>query len=403
MNNFNWEQFENGYVGGSKLQINEKIPGQTNKNRCFSHEVYSKDLWDIYNNKKIIKKDLAIGDVLKVVGISNIKEDKITLEFLNGYTHEINLNNEKKFIQLFGYDNILSFTEMLKDKGNREIFISNDIEVFVIDIKPTIKISLWQGYIRKKKEEFLEQIKKPTKAYTAKIIEANKGGYFVEVQGLEAFMPGSLAAANKLNDFKLLLGKTVVVMIEDFLPEMNSFIVSHKKYLDYVLPERIKELDLNVKYEGDITGCSKYGIFIEFGNTEDIKFTGLLHTSKMTEETKAKFEKCEYKPGDKISFYIGEITKDLRIILDEEFPKIKLEKLEKFIIENKGKLLEAKIVSIQNFGIIVNIDEQVGLIPIIQFKMNKIEMKNFLVNDKIPVYVDKIKEGKLVLKLSDNK
>jgi len=212
-------------------------------------------------------------------------------------------------------------------------------------------------------------------------------------------MPGSLAAANKLADFNTLLNKEVVVMIEDFLPDMNSFIVSHKKYLDFVMPQRIKELDQNALFEGEITGCSKYGIFVEFGDQPDIKFTGLLHTSKMTEETKAKFQKFEYKTGDTISFFIGEITKDMRIILDEESPKLKLERLEKFIIENNEKCLEAKIVSVQNFGTIVSIDGQVGLIPIGQFKQNKMNMRNFLVHDTIPTYIDEVRDGKLVLKL----
>jgi small subunit ribosomal protein S1 len=263
---------------------------------------------------------------------------------------------------------------------------------------------LWQGYIKKIKEEFIEQIKNPTKAYTAKIVQVNKGGYFVEVQGLEAFMPGSLAAANKLADFKTLMGKEVIVMIEDFLPEMNSFIVSHKKYIEYVLPSKLKQLDLNSKFSGIITGCSKYGIFVEFRSDAEessIKFTGLLHISKMTDETKAKFESYGYAAGDSIEFYIGEITKDNRIILDEENPVSKLAKLECFVEENSGKLLEATIGSILNFGIIVNIDSISGLIPARQFAMHRVLMKNFIIGDTISVYIDEIRENKLVLKLQE--
>ena len=63
--------------------------------------------------------------------------------------------------------------------------------------------------------------------------EANKGGFFVEVCGIDAFMPGSLAAPNKIADFQSYIGKEIIVMVEDFLKDMNSFIVSHKKYISY--------------------------------------------------------------------------------------------------------------------------------------------------------------------------
>ena len=106
-------------------------------------------------------------------------------------------------------------------------------------------------YIANIKREFMQEIKDPKKAYVAKIKEANKGGYFVEVQGVEAFMPGSLAAPNKLVDFRSLVGKEVVVMVEDFLPEMNSFIVSHKKYIAHVLPQRIRRIRYRTKIYGN--------------------------------------------------------------------------------------------------------------------------------------------------------
>lgn len=398
ISNFNWSQFENGYVGGSKLQRNKKIKGQTNSTVCYSHEPYTEELWDIYNNEKIVKKDLSIGDILLVSDISNINNTHITLELFNGISYDIDLNNEKKFIQIFGYENINEFCDVIKNETAKKVFLNNKIYALVINNKP-LKISLWQGYVKKIREEFLEQIKTPSNAYTAKIMDANKGGYFVKIQGIDAFMPGSLAAANKLNDFTTLIGKEVIVMIEDFLPEMKCFIVSHKKYIDYVLPSKIKELDLYNKYEGTVTGCSKYGIFVEFGEI----FTGLLHVSKMTDETKKNFESRQYKQGDKIEFYIGEITKDNRIILDEESPKVKLEKLEKFVIENKDNIMEVDIVSILNFGMIVNKDEFTGLIPINQFKMYKLQIKNFLVGDTIGVYIDEIKDNKLIFKLPEIK
>ena len=171
----------------------------------------------------------------------------------------------------------------------------------------------------------MKEISSPSKAYVCKIIEANRGGFFVEVQGVDAFMPGSLAAANKISDFQSYVGKKIIVMIEDYLQDMKSFIVSHKKYIEYILPKKISELSLSDKYTGTVTGASKYGIFIEFNEI----FTGLLHKSKMKPDTYSRFKDRKYNSGDSIEFYIGEITKDNRIILTEESLEEKRKKIER--------------------------------------------------------------------------
>jgi ribosomal protein S1 len=317
------------------------------------------------------------------------------IELMGGLTVEIDLGREKRFIQLFGYETIDEFVGILQKKENVEKFVSQGLLAYVIESTPTLKISLWQGHLIKIREEFMQEIESPSKAYVCKIYEANKGGFFVEVQGVDAFMPGSLAAPNKIIDFQSYVGKEVIVMIEDYLQDMNSFIVSHKKYIEHVLPKKIKELDLMKKYEGTITGTSKYGIFVEF---EEI-FTGLLHTSKMDEETFLNFKKRLYKPGEQIQFYINEITKDNRIILTEEDPEEKKKKFNDFVNENKDKVVEGEVAAIMNFGIIVNVGEMSGLVPNKEFRKRKVSVKNFVVGDKLKIVLSDFKDEKLVFNL----
>jgi ribosomal protein S1 len=77
----------------------------------------------------------------------------------------------------------------------------------------------------------------------------------------------------------------------------------------------------------------------------------------MKEETLNKFNNIEFRPGDEFSFYIGEITKDNRIILTEENPQEKRQKLIKFIEETKDKSIEAKVLSVLKFGSIISLGE----------------------------------------------
>ena len=393
---FNWEMYEDGYNGNTKLIPNKTINGNTDKNKCFSREPYAQKLFDIYTeqNTDLIKKDLNKGDVVAITDIFNVKDQFIDIEVAGGLTVTIDLAREKKFIQVFGYTSPKQFTDAIREPGAIKNFLNRGLNACILESSPSVKISLWQGHLKAVRDEFMEQISNPTKAYNAKVIQANKGGFFVEVQGIEAFMPGSLAAPNKIIDFQSYIGKEIVVMVEDFLKEMNSFIVSHKKYLAHILPIKTQELDLSKKYIGNVTGCSKYGIFIEW----EI-FTGLLHTSKMDAETKIQFNARNIKPGDPIEFFISEITKDLRIILTKESPEEKLNKIQNFIVDSKDKIVESSVAAVMNFGVIVNVGEINGLIPIREFKKNKIMANNFVSGDKINVMFDEYKDERLVFKL----
>jgi len=395
--NFNWKMYEDGYNGSTKLIPNKTINGSNEKNKCFSREPYAQKLFDIYTNQdsEIIKKDLRTGDVVRITDIFNIKDNFIDIELTGGLTLTIDLLREKKFIQVFGYNSIKQFTDSLREKDAIKNFINKGLNAYIIESSPSVKISLWQGHLKSVRDEFMKQIENSTQAYTAKIIEANKGGFFVEVQGIEAFMPGSLAAPNKIVDFQSYIGKEVIVMIEDFLKEMNSFIVSHKKYLAHILPIKIQELDTTKKYTGTVTGCSKFGIFIEF----DELFTGLLHTSKMDVETKVQFDAKNVKAGDIIEFFISEITKDNRVILTKESPDEKLKKIQTFIVESKDKILESTVAAVMNFGVIVSISDLNGLIPIADFKKNKIMANNFISGDKINVIFDQYKDDRIIFRL----
>lgn len=397
---FDWEIYNDGFTGNHKLLPNLKIKGSNLENKCFSREKYAQKLFDAYTGtSNLVKKDVKKGDCVSITDIYNVKETTMDIEISGGLSINIDLTREKKFLQIFGYNDVIKFTTDLLNRDYVKKLLEQNLLAYIIESSPSLKISLWQGYLAYIRSEFMDQISNPSKAYTCKIKEANKGGFFVELQGIDAFMPGSLAAPNKINDFQSYIGKEIVVMIEDYLTTMNSFIVSHKKYISHILPQKLSQIDLSFKYTGNITGTSKYGVFIEF----DEFFTGLLHVSKMTDETKLKFEKREFNPGDKIEFYVSEITKDNRVILTEENPEEKFKKIQQFIVESKDKVVESRIAAIMNFGAIIDINDIVGLVPLKEFKKQRIFINNYIVNDKLNVIFEEYKDGKLLFSLPEIK
>jgi ribosomal protein S1 len=121
----------------------------------------------------------------------------------------------------------------------------------------------------------------------------------------------------------------------------------------------------------------------------------------MNEDTKLLFKGRQFMPGDPIEFYVGEITKDNRVILTEEDPQIKLKKMQEFIFSSTDKVLESEIAAVMKFGIIVTCGEVTGLIPLKEFKRHRIFINNFVVKDKINVMFDEYRDDKLVFKLPE--
>ena len=242
----------------------------------------------------------------------------------------IDLNKETKYLSLFSSadgDPMTPemFIQYIKMESYKQNFLANQMSVQVTAGPKTKyasgekKVSIWNGHMQTLLEEMYNQIKSPSKAYTAKIVSNNSGGYFVEVMdSVKAFMPGSMAAMNKLNDFEALLGKTVYVMVESY-NEKFGFIVSHKKYLKAILPQKIKELKVEWEkhpetlYTGNVTGTTKYGIFIEI----DGLFTGMLHKTLISDDLKLRWKTGELMPDEEIKVYIHNITDDNRIIFSD--------------------------------------------------------------------------------------
>jgi len=176
------------------------------------------------------------------------------------------------------------------------------------------------------------------------VIDKNAGGFIASIDGLETFIPGSLASANKISNFDDLIGTDIFVMFEDYIYAGDTFIVSNKKYIRHILEEKIHLLAHDEKYTGTITGVSKFGIFVEF----DEIFTGLIHVSEMTPETKENF--VYFQSGEEISFYVKEVAKNNRIILSENKGCSVVTTFEDFRDACEDTIQECEIVGIREIG-----------------------------------------------------
>jgi ribosomal protein S1 len=228
-------------------------------------------------------------------------------------------------------------------------------------------------------------------------LSVNKGGYIVDLSGVKCFLPGSLAAANKITDFESYIGKEIPVMIEGYVEAKDIFIVSYKKYLNKIMDSKIRELDLTKKYKGYVTGTSDFGVFVEW----DSVYTGLIHKTEFQDDLSIR----TLNPGTEIEFYVKEIKENNRLTLTLDRPlerNVTIQNLENQIQDGTVESYEAIIKHKRKNGALVEIPS-LGLMALIpQEKLGKKSngIKSGEAVTVIPIEVD-IVSGKIYVQLTD--
>lgn len=335
---------------------------------------YAPQLWDLINGVEVAIKDVENGQLLRAVDLRVTSKGEIEIMTDAGIGLFLDMRKEKKYFEAIGFEenNTENFASLAEVGWFRDLFKERVEFIKAEGDIQNYKGSLYEAYLNKTKNDFISQIAEPTAYYMAKIISKNQGGFFIKVQGIDAFLPGSLAAANKIMDFDTYIGREIPVMVEDFLKQSNTFIFSYKKYLDKILPGRIAKIEKFSRMKGVITGASKYGIFVEF---EEI-FTGLLHTSEMESSTLENFNNRTVSAGQEIEVWIKDV-RDGKLILTEIDHTEKQEAIENFKSKAEGRVRSMKVVSVKPFGAFFEVEDgKIGLLPVREMRRlgRKIEL-----------------------------
>jgi ribosomal protein S1 len=341
LEDFNWELHQG-------LIINKKIKSP-NGAKVYCHDEYAQDLADIYFS---VKEDLAAGSKDLVDGdvypckIISVKIDEALAQTPSGQTIYIDLKREKKDAARMNLVGI-------------NFVPGEELNARVRKINGDYMGSIAEYYVHSLRAELFEQIKKESNAYSIKVVSVNKGGYIADLCGIKCFLPGSLAAANKITDFESYIGKEMHVMIEGYVEAKDIFIVSYKKYLNRIMESKIQELDLTKKYRGYVTGKSDFGVFVEW----DSIYTGLIHKTEFIEENSLTV----LSPGSEIEFYVKEIKDNNRLTLTLDRPlerNVVMQDLELQVREGTTEVMDAKVKSKRKNGALVEITK-LGLMALI--------------------------------------
>ncbi len=335
-----------------------------------------------------VSKDFDTGMVYKIKSIHPSGDDRITITTNENGELLVHMRKEKEYLKLLG----CSVEDFMLAVNGEDLNITMPTHVMTVKHGSVVEGTLMGAHIHALRENMLKEASDATTIYYAQVLERNKGGFLVNVMGLNGFLPGSLAAANRIMDFDVYLGTTVPVMVEDYLEDSDMFVFSNKKYIRTIIPTEIAKLDKNIKYKGIVTGTSKFGVFVEFNNV----LTGLIHTSEMNKDHLDDFKKGTWGAGDTIEFWIKEITNDNRIILtfvDQAAMNQVYEHLASYEaeMESAGQkpIYLGHIVSVKPNVVLVKIEDNIiGALADRDFK--KLKNSQLKVSDELRVKIEKI-------------
>lgn len=312
----------------------------------------------------------------------------------------IGIDTKQVILDVGNKDNVIIERRGVEENICKQLQIEQNIDVMITSVTENpfmIKGSLSELVKMTVDSKMTENYNNDI-AFDAYVKEVIPAGYVLDIPidgiTVEAFMPNTLADVNKLHDANVILNKTIKVMLETLQKDKMVYVVSRKKYLETLIPQKIKEIKEAKKetiYRGTVTGTMAFGVFIQFEEC----LTGMIHKANIHEDWQERIH--EIKPGMVMDFYVKDIIKGNQIILSQNLKESLWDTIK------NGDTVEGEIISIKSFGTLVKLDyETNGLIKkTFVSKANKEQN----IGDKVQVTVINVfkNDRKLYLTYSDDK
>ena len=250
--------------------------------------------------------------------------------------------------------------------------IGSKIDIFLEKFEDTdgnITLSKYKADFIKRWDQ-LREFCDNAKPVKGKIIKRVKGGLVVDLDVIQAFLPGSQVDVQPVKNFDDFLNKEFDFQIVKVDELRKNLVVSRKAILQESLNEKRQEIIDQIKVDGRISGIVKnitdFGAFIDLGGIDglihitDFSWGRINHPSEVVSVgDKVDVKVIEYnKETSRISLGIKQLTDNpWKLIPDKH---------------NVGDIVSGKIVSIMNYGIFVEIEKGVeGLVHISEISWNK--------------------------------
>ncbi|MCS6965271.1 MAG: 30S ribosomal protein S1 [Candidatus Kapabacteria bacterium] len=243
--------------------------------------------------------------------------------------------------------------------------VGEEVEVFVekAEDREGRAVLSWRRAELHRVWERVQQLYRDQETVQVTIARRVKGGFVVDLMGMEAFLPGSQVDIRPVRDFDAWLNKTIEVRIVKLNQPGENVVVSRKVLLeDQIVEQRqriLSQLERGLVLEGTVKAITDFGVFIDLGGVD-----GLVHITDLS------WGRVNH-PSEIVS--LDQLVKVVVLDFDEEKRRISLgiKQLTPHpwdTIGDKyqpGTVVRGKVVSITDYGAFVEIEKGIeGLIHI---------------------------------------
>ena len=236
LDDFNWDEFENGGNANVSKEDLEKAYDET-LNKVSEHQVVEGTVI------AADKKEVIVNIGYKSDGIIPASEFRYNPDLKVGDKVEVYVENQEDTKGQL----VLSHKKARLSKSWERVNAALENEEII------------QGYIKCR----------------------TKGGMIVDVFGIEAFLPGSQIDVHPIRDYDVFVGKTMEFKVVKINQEFRNVVVSHKALIEQELEAQRKEIISKLEkgqiLEGTVKNITSYGVFVDLGGVD-----GLIHITDLS-------------------------------------------------------------------------------------------------------------------------
>jgi len=244
----------------------------------------------------------------------------------------------------------------------------DEMEVFVQKLRDSDgMVSLSRNRaLRIKSFNNLQKLFREGTPVKGKILESVKGGFYVDINGIKGFLPGSQIDIKPVKDTSAFIGKEFEFRILKLNPKMSNIIVSRRVLIEEerksLRDETVKHLHEGAVLKGTVKNITDYGVFVDLGGID-----GLLHISDIS-WGRISHPSEVFKIGDAIDVIVLQYNTET----DKVTLGYKQHKPDPWTdVDRKypaGTRVSGKVTSITDYGAFLEIEEGVeGLVHISEF------------------------------------
>lgn len=250
-------------------------------------------------------------------------------------------------------------------QGELEIQVGDEVDVALDAVEDGFGETLLSREKAKRHEAWitLEKAYEDAETVTGVINGKVKGGFTVELNGIRAFLPGSLVDVRPVRDTLHLEGKELEFKVIKLDQKRNNVVVSRRAVIESEnsaeRDQLLENLQEGMEVKGIVKNLTDYGAFVDLGGVDgllhitDMAWKRVKHPSEIVnvgDEINVKVLKFD-RERTRISLGLKQLGEDPWVAIAKRYPE--------------GTKLTGRVTNLTDYGCFVEIEEGVeGLVHV---------------------------------------